>query len=511
VCLVESGGLSVKTTLPLSNVAEQLGVLVDPVQFERHAFGGASNQWGGLRGRWFRVKPLDPIDFEARPWVDNSGWPFSLEELRPFLERAANIFKVASLRNFNVETHHNHLVHEFHNSELDTTIFQMIRPLRFGKEYRRLLARSSNIRAYIHGKVIEIEEDPNASVIRYFKVATHSGKTCRISAKQFVLACGGLETPRLLLVSRRKMACGIGNAHDLVGRYYMQHPKGLHGIAVLNQKSLRAPLYTRGYLDTDVKICAGISFSEEFQRREGELNHCIMLRPILSLSESHASQAYRAMQRAWQGADHNSGGYRELQDFARFMASVLKRGIKGTGVHTMFSVLNHMEQIPKQESRLDLSERKDRFGVNELRIDWRIDSLEKASLCRLHELVQARVAAQCGGRLESHLDPLADDWPVAQDSAHHLGTTRMHADPRRGVVDPHCRVHSVRNLFIAGNSIFPTSGHANPTLTVVALAIRLADHLKGLFKTNDGMLRATGIVTRATGVRRLTCCEADPS
>ncbi len=199
-----------------------------------------------------------------------------------------------------------------------------------------------------------------------------------------------------------------------------------------------------------------------------------------------SSQAYRALHRAWRGSDDNSGGYRELRDIVQFMASVLKRAIKGTGMHTMFSVLNHMEQIPKPESRLDLSERKDRFGVNQLRIDWRIDPLEKASLCRLHKLVQARLASHCKGRLESQLDPLADDWPVSQDSAHHLGTTRMHADPRQGVVDPQCRVHSVRNLFIAGNSIFPTSGYANPTLTVVALAIRLADHLKGLFRTNDG-------------------------
>ncbi len=284
VCLVESGGLSAETVRPVPNVAEQLGLAVD---LEQDFFGGASNRWGGLRGRWFRVKPLDPIDFEARPWVVNSGWPFSLEELRPFLRRAATVFKVTSLRNFDVEPHHNHLVHEFHNSELKTAIFQMIKPLRFGKQYHELLTKSRNIRTCIHSKVIEIDEDPNNPVIRYFKMATHSGRTFRITAKHFVLACGGLETPRLLLVSRRKMACGVGNGGDLVGRYYMQHPKGLHGIAVLNRESLRAPLYTKRYLEHDAKICAGISFSEEYQRREGELNHCIMFRPILSLSESH--------------------------------------------------------------------------------------------------------------------------------------------------------------------------------------------------------------------------------
>jgi choline dehydrogenase-like flavoprotein len=146
-----------------------------------------------------------------------------------------------------------------------------------------------------------------------------------------------------------------------------------------------------------------------------------------------------------------------------------------------------MEQIPKPESRLDLSERKDRFGVNQLRVDWRIDSLEKQSLGRLHQLVRDQLARQRSGRLESQLDPLTNDWPVSEDSAHHLGTTRMHADPHRGVTDPHCRVHSVRNLFVSGGSVFPTSGHANPTFTLVALAIRLADHLKSLSRTRDAM------------------------
>jgi choline dehydrogenase-like flavoprotein len=139
-----------------------------------------------------------------------------------------------------------------------------------------------------------------------------------------------------------------------------------------------------------------------------------------------------------------------------------------------------MEQVPDPESRLELSERKDRFGVPQLRTHWRIDSLAKESLCRLHKLVGDKLASQHIGRLESDLDPLADVWPVSGNASHHLGTTRMHADPKRGVTNPHGRVHGVHNLYINGGSVFPTSGHANPTLTIVALAIRLADHLKRL-------------------------------
>jgi choline dehydrogenase-like flavoprotein len=487
VCLLESGGLSPAAAVQVSTIAEQLGISIDLAKFQQHSFGGVSNRWGGLSGRWFRLKPLDPIDFEARPWIANSGWPFAYDALRPFFDRAGRILQVRSIRDFSVDAQRRRLAPEFHNDELHTTIFLMAKPLRFGEHYRSLLAQSNNVQVYFNGRVTEIEEDPISPVIRHFRLATAAGKRHRVCAKFYVLACGGLENPRLLLASKRKATAGVGNRYGLVGRYYMQHPKGLHGIAVLNREAARAHLYTHGHLAGDIKICGGISFSESYQRQQRMLNHCIMLRPLFSLSEGYVSQLYRAMQRGWHGSDRGAGR-RELRDLARFAAAALKFTLKGNGVGTVFSVLNHMEQIPKLESRLDLSEQRDPFGVNQLRIDWRIDPFEKASLCRLHEVVRDHLAAQGMGTLESQLDPLAGDWPIVQDSAHHMGTTRIHVDPKQGVTDAHGRVHGVRNLYISGNSLLPTSGHANPTLTVVALAIRLAEHLRRLCTASDAMV-----------------------
>ena len=493
VCLVESGGLSARSSVPAPSVAEQLGVPVDHAKFEQHCFGGASNRWGGVSGRWFRLKPMDPIDFEARPWVANSGWPFEYEKLKPFLDRARTLLN-GSGADFSADAHGNYLAPEFHNDQLQTTIFQMVRPVRFGRDYRSSLSISHNVRAYFHGRVIEMEEDPVLPLVRYFHIATNSGRKHRISARHFVLACGGLENPRLLLASKGKTASGIGNQYDLVGRYYMQHPKGMHGVAVFNQPSLRSPLYTGGYGVDDVKIGGAVSFSEEYQRREEMLNHSIMFRPILSLSESHASQAYRAICQAWQGGACDGLDWQdELLTLAKFAAWAVKRVSKGSGLRTVFGVMNHMEQIPKRESRVELSEQKDRFGVNQLRTDWRIDSAEKASLRCLHKLVRERLATG-GGMLESQLELLAD-WPVSHDSAHHIGTTRMHADPRRGVTDLNCRVHGVQNLYIGGSSVLPTSGNANPTLTVVALAARLADHLKSVCRSRPVTARRDTLVS----------------
>ncbi len=478
VCLIESGGLSPQNASPAFNIAEQLGIPLDPLQ--RHCFGGASNWWGGMRGTWFRSKPLDPIDFEARPWVPNSGWPVNYDELVPLFERARDTLNVPHFHDLALEAVRERLAPEFCNGELHTTIFQMSRPMRFGRHYRSLFLGSRNVRIYLHSRVVEIVEDPSSPVVRHLHVATDNGRSHRVLAKHFVLACGGLENTRLLLASKRKAESGIGNEHDLVGRYYMQHPKGLCGVAFLNRKSLRTPLYTRGCHANGVKLHGGISFSEELQRRENLLNHCVWFKPIFSLSESHAALAFRAAHRAWHDSECFHFWQREFLDHAIRGAKVFGCALRDTSVSTVFAVSNHMEEVPTPESRLDLSERRDQFGVPQLRTHWRIDPLAKESLCRLHKLVNDKLAFQRVGRLESDLDPFADGWPVSADAAHHLGTTRMHADPKRGVTDSHGRVHGVHNLYISGGSVFPTSGHANPTLTIVALAIRLADHLKGL-------------------------------
>jgi choline dehydrogenase-like flavoprotein len=501
ICLIESGGLDPLPSVEDSNVAEHLGMPVDLGKFRRHAFGGASTWWGGRRGRWFRLKPMDPIDFAIRPWVSNSGWPLAYEELAPYFERASETLNAVG--NFEVDAHRDHLAPEFHNGELRTTIFQMSRPMRFGRHYRGLLAKLPNVRAFLHGRVVEIEEDPNSPVVRYLHMATYNGQTHRISAKYFVLACGGLENARLLLVSQRKWSGGVGNEHDLVGRYYMQHPRGIHGLAILHSKSSRSPLYTGRYLAGNTRICGAIGFSQELQRKEHLLNHCLMFHPLFALAESHASEAYWAAYRAWQGWDGDSPGYRELVSLGSFGLFVLKSAVREFRLHTMFRVLNHMEQIPRPENRLDLSDRKDRFGVAQLRINWHIDPHEKQSLCRLHRLVQQKLARQHAGSLRSQLGALADPWPVAGDSAHHLGTTRMHRNPKRGVTDPNGRVHSVRNLYVSGSSVFPTSGHANPTLTIIALAIRLAEHLKEL--------QGTYVVHGGDRRRRATTLASSPA
>jgi len=429
------------------------------------------------------------LDFDQRPWVPNSGWPITYGEIKPFYERACDILDLPPFNSFEIGTYRGRLAPQFHNSQLRSSIFLESKPVRFGTHFRKLLESVRNIKVYLNARVIGIEEAENEPRVDHLRFTTKDGNAHKVSAKRFVLACGGLETPRLLLVSKNKKNSGVGNDNDLVGRFLMQHPKGRYGYLTLNPTAFHTSLYTRKTSVDDSIYWAGLTFSEAFQQREKLLNPCVMITPIFTLHESYAAQTYHAIRQTWRGV-HSQG--EELHQMFKFLtrwpnvaASAVSRFIKNPHFGTHFILLNHMEQVPNSESRLFLSEKIDPFGVRQFDVDWRISSFEKRSLSRLHGILKSILTRYELGRFDSDIDSLMTDWPVSGDSGHYIGTTRMHRDPRRGVTDPNGRVHGVRNLYISGSSVFPTGGHANSTLTIVALALRLADHLIALTETDQ--------------------------
>jgi choline dehydrogenase-like flavoprotein len=125
-----------------------------------------------------------------------------------------------------------------------------------------------------------------------------------------------------------------------------------------------------------------------------------------------------------------------------------------------------------------LSDRRDVLGHPLARLEWSIGELDRRTGRALHATLDEDFRARGFGRVASPLLVGSDDpWPIARDASHHMGTTRMGIDPSTSVVDADCRVHGIENLFVAGSSVFATAGYANPTLTIVALALRLGDHL----------------------------------
>jgi choline dehydrogenase-like flavoprotein len=491
VCLLESGSARVDEDAQSLCDIDVAGhpVQVDFMSRARY-FGGTCNLWAG------RSMKLTAFDFERRPWVSDSGWPIAYDDLTLYYERAAAILKIPSTAGFahaslegGMSTTEQALLA---NGDLEPTVSLWARrPLRFGAAYRAALKRSRNVSVCLNATVTELMLDRAGQSVHEARVATLGGKRLRVRSKRFVLACGGLENARLLLLSRSVQENGIGNSFDVVGRYFMDHPRAVFGTVRLDGRHA-FPLVLGAAL-RDGLVQVGVRLSENLQRREGLLNSYLTLERRWSPLTADAYQSFvRSMKillrRGYAGrrvAPSQARLARVPESIYLFSPRELMphwayRAVKAArnGLDTRVSelnVVNYAEQAPARTSRVYLSGHRDRLGMNRLVLDWRIGTGEHRTLARLHERLDHHLRGKHIGTLTA---PSNCREVVFSDACHHIGTTRMSADPRTGVVDDDCKVHGVRNLFIAGSSVFPTSGHANPTWTIVALSLRLADHLR---------------------------------
>jgi choline dehydrogenase-like flavoprotein len=494
VSLVESGGFwPDEETQALYNLFNAGHPVRENFMSRARYFGGTCNLWAG------RSMRLTPFDFSRREWIPHSGWPISYEELAPYYVKAAEILKLPSfdaleraIKTGRLNPAERHLLD---NADLQPNVAMWAKkPLRFGDASRRQLHSSRNISVYLNANVTAIELNPSANRVEACTASSLGGRTLSINATHFVLACGGLETARLLLASRSVNPQGVGNQFGLVGRFYMDHPRAVFGRVRLSRPQ-KLPLLM-GVPLADGIAQVGLQLSEELQRRERLLNNYLTFERHWSDRSAHAYQSVVhsmkiLLRRGYAGRRLTLSGPnlaripeliyllapRELMPHflyraARRLTYTLSRGV------TELVVVNYGEQIPNPQSRVYLGETRDRLNMPRLVLDWRIQQEETRSLLRLHALVDKYLRQGDLGYLDSASEPFSER--LYTDASHHIGTARMSRNPREGVVDERCKVHGIDNLFIAGSAVFPTSGHANPTLTIVALAIRLAAHLKSL-------------------------------
>jgi choline dehydrogenase-like flavoprotein len=490
VCLLESGGLELDEATQSLYQGVSVGQGRLPLDATRlRYFGGTSNHWGGWCGM------LSPIDFEERPWISHSGWPFGLPELLPFYARARPICEVdpvdydparwediagAPRLPLGVDI-------------LPTAMVQLSPPTRFGEKYRQELQDAQNIAVYLNANVLEIETNEQGAYVSSLRLATLQGKSLKARAKAYVLATGGIENPRMLLLSNAVQKTGLGNSHDLVGRFFMGHPTCHCATLAPHDPYLDLRLYDQ----FAEKARAVLALSEQVQRRETLPNAFCVLRPGYYDPEGVKSiKALLGIGGANAASEDLMGHITNIvRDFDE-VGSLAYRKVFGGSTKRIQSVAVNIgwEQTPSVASRVRLAAARDRFNQQQVELNWVVAAPDKEFVRRVAELLAGQVGNAGIGRVQVLLDDdvvehvTADDAPVARvgrgwsdemtAAVHPMGTTRMHADPKRGVVDPDCRVHGIENLFVAGSSVFPTSGYINPTLTIVALSLRLADHLK---------------------------------
>lgn len=478
VCLLESGDLEPDEATQSLSDGENIGLPYFPIiETSTRYLGGNINRWES----WCR--PFDEIDFEQRDWVPYSGWPFPKRELDPYYERAHAICKIGAY-NYDVDywekklndSRYRHIPTS--GRDILTKLWQFHRPpLKFGQAYREELASADNVRLYLNSSVIEIETNESNQAIQQLRVALCSGETQAIAkARLFILATGGIEVPRIMLASNKTCSKGIGNEYDLVGRFFQEHVHFNSGLLTVNNMKHYPFMYTPESIDTKY-ITAGLCPTREFQEREKVLNYSATLLPCTSPLMS-TETAQTPIQKIV-GLAHDVGYIS-----TKVLNKIQKKSSKFPLHRRILQLRTRSEQEPNPDSRVLLSREKDRLGVNRTKLDWRLTALDKQTMYKVQTAIQKEVAETKFGSLKIEMIQDNTDWPPLPPEGgdfgggwHHMGTTRMHDDPKQGVVDSDCRVHGLSNLFIAGSSVFPTGGFANPTLTLLALAIRLADHL----------------------------------
>jgi choline dehydrogenase-like flavoprotein len=429
------------------------------------------------------ARPLDPIDFDVRPGIRYSGWPFDRAHLDPYYVRAQQLCRLGP---FDYEpgrwadpTRTPRLPLPWESVE--TTIFQ------HGTDsfavYYPELVRAPNVTLLLHATVVDLALGTDRGRVDRVEIRRKDGSRCFVRSRVVVLAAGGIENPRLLLLSRRVQRRGLGNERDLVGRFFAERLSARTGYVVPATAELvgNAGLYAVHEAAPGVRVQGALRVRDAAQR-ERQLLNCAFFLPTRNPSmTAEAVRSVATLAKARRRRPLPSGTARHLRnvftglgDLGVFAVDRLRR----IDVTRQILVLRaQAEQAPNRDSRVTLGTRRDRFGQPVARIDWRPASSDRASIRASQELIDLALRSAGLGHVELMLGE-EDPPALLEGNFHHLGTTRMHADPAHGVVDADCRVHTVANLYIAGSSVFPTYGCSNPTLTVVALALRLADLLK---------------------------------
>ena len=482
VSLLESGGFEYDSdteSLSKGDFSEFVG---DDYFGRLRFFGGSTNHWEG------RCRPLEESDFEQRDWVPYSGWPFARSHLDPYYLRAMKICSLAS-NDFGpgiIENATGAPPLRLDNEVVQPMAYQYSKATRFGAVYRQELENSGNVTVLLNSNVTGFDTSESAGVVNHVLVKNIDGKGYRVSAKYFVLACGGIENARLLLMPTPHRPNGLGNEHDLVGRFFMEHPGMLSAIWLPSEPDTDLRYYSEHHDTTDQGISSmgWMALSRQAATREKIANYNVW--PYKGKGW-HYLDGEASMDRIiddLKGFDLPDNFGDHLRNVARDFDYIVDRTLfrlrrkfqDDLQPPEYIGLITSTEVAPNPDSRVVLTEDRDMLGQNRVRLELRFSDLDWRTVQRGTEVVGAELARAGLGRVKLVGKPKF----LKSGRGHHMGTTRMHVDPKAGVVDPDCRVHATSNLYIAGSSVFPTSGAGVPTLTIVALAVRLAEHITDL-------------------------------
>ncbi|HKW18823.1 MAG TPA: GMC family oxidoreductase [Terriglobales bacterium] len=479
VVVVESGGLEPEPQTQSLYEREITG-LPHPgsIQGRFRIFGGSTTQWGG------QALPLMDHDLNQRDWIPYTGWPLSAADLKPYYHRACRFLRLDS-KNFDTELfpYLNARRPAFAEEDIWYHFSKWSPTPNTREEYLPFFRRAERMTLLLHANVCHIALADGLNRVEAVTIRSLDGKSAKVRARAFALCVGGIETARLLLANNRQQANGIGNARDLVGRFFQDHPSAT--IGYLTPTNMRRAQYALNVLHKrGLKYSVRCTATAGWQRRHRTLN--------VSMGTMFISgdDTLQAMKNVYGAIKRRQVGRRELVNFlratrrpSRVLVPSWYYAVRGRSFAPAARIQINLtsEQEPNPESRIQLANRTDALGMPLASVGWKLTNLTWHTMKEYAALLVGEFRRIGLGQIE--LEPwLRDDsvdWAqYITDQNHHMGTTRMHDSPNEGVVASDCRVHGISNLFIGSSAVFPTSGHSNPTLTIIALCIRIADQLK---------------------------------
>lgn len=508
VILLESGGLSTEASLADDYRGWASAPHPDPTQYRRAAFGGTTSLWGG------RCVPFDPLDFERRDYLPGSGWPIPYEEIARHYPRAlaycdAGRFDFTATGSIRAARP---TISGFDGGGivLDDCIERYSLPTDFGKRYGRQIERSANITALLHARCVRLIKRSAEDRVEAAEFVDRAGRHRQVRAAVFVVATGGIEAPRLLMSSEPQGA-GFGNRYDLLGRFYSCHFENSYGRVIPNGAAV---VFDFEKTADGIYCRRQLRFSAHAQREHRLLNTAFRLHFPAYSDATHGSSAmsmiylaksallpeYRAI------LQHNAAdtvssptsrhlynvvtGLPQLLQFSFdwiFRIRLARRKLPYTLIGNAdgsYPLEFNCEQTPLESNRVTLGTDTDRHGMRRVHIEWRICEADVEAAGRAFRVLRTVMNASTACRLEYNEEELHDKLSRSPPlGGHHIGTTRMAATEKEGVVDTNCALFGLPNLYVASSAVFPTSSHANPTLSIVALAVRLAARLRSVTAT----------------------------
>jgi choline dehydrogenase-like flavoprotein len=460
VIVLESGARYTDASAQELNDGDIIGDAYAGTRVTRHRqIGGTIHLWNTptAGGPGAKYVELDPWDLEPR-WADApDGWPLALESLRAYYARARELCGLSPSSRENG--------HDAPSLQAHGPLVPRVYDIGAGDALLRplldVLQRSPNVRMFPRTTAIALTTGRRDASVT---VAGADGVRTRVRARRVVLAAGAIENARLLLTTVAAGG-GVADRSGWLGRGFMEHPRdrvlslvpaddaGFHALAFFDVRS-----------GNGRRVVGRLGLSDALARAAGQLNASVTLLANIRPARVRVREALR-----------RTRATRMLERWLPPDGPGWSRHPSPASVFEDLTVLLNLEQPPHRDNAIVLGRHTDRFGVPVPELHWRWHAEDHRRLQRLREIVAAGLRDAGIGAVK-----LAPDAAPDPNAHHHAGTTRMHADAAHGVVDAACRVHGTETLFVAGASVFPTAGFANPTLTIVAMALRLADDLCAL-------------------------------